>query len=890
MDCGPASLKCLLGGFGIRVSYGRLREACQTDVDGTSIDTVEEVAAQLGLEAEQTMMPVDHVLLGEAQALPAIVVIALPTGSTHFVVAWRRHGNIVQVMDPATGRRWPACESFLKEVYQHIFPVPADAWRKWAGSEEFSGALQRRMLNLGIRKTVSRRLIDEALADSGWWSIACLDAATRMAAALAASRGLDHGEESARLLEAFFDKARADQANGSIIPSGFWSVVPARPEASEQEHLFLKGAVVVRVRGQRSLRPERAIGESEGEAGPPPPLSPELVAALEEKPSRPGLELLRMLKADGVLAPYALLLAAALAAGGTVFEALLFRGLFEIGRDLGLVRQRLEAMGALVVFVLALLLLELPLVSGMQRLGRRLEARLRVAFLEKLPRLGDRYFHSRLTSDMAERSHSLFALRLVPGLGGQLARSIFGLAFTTGAIIWLDPASAPIALLTASISIALPLLTQPFLIERDLRVRTHTGALSRYYLDAMLGLIPVRVHGAERAVRREHESLLVEWARSSLSLQRRAVAVEGVQALVGFGLAVWILLDYVGRSSEIANVLLLVYWGLSLPALGQQVALSAQQYPGFRNITLRLFEPLGAPEENAPRDDGSSLTGERAASKPERPEAVGIRFEGVSVRAAGHTLLDGIDLCVKAGGHVAIVGPSGAGKSSLVGVLLGWHKPATGEVLVDGEPLDGERLEQLRREIAWVDPTIQIWNRSLLSNIRYGAHARTGLPMGEAIELSRLSSVLKRLPDGLQTQLGEGGALVSGGEGQRVRLARAMLRPGVRLVILDEPFRGVDRDQRRELLSKCRLLWKDATLLCITHDISETQSFEQVVVIEDGRIAEHGAPSDLIRKSRSRYKELLEAEKAVREGLWSGGMWRRIRLDEGVLTGDGEKQ
>jgi ATP-binding cassette subfamily B protein len=87
MDCGPAALKCLLEDFGIPVSYGRLREACQTDVDGTSIDTLEDVAVQLGLEAEQIMVPVDHLLLPEAQSLPALVVVRLPNGNTHFVVA-----------------------------------------------------------------------------------------------------------------------------------------------------------------------------------------------------------------------------------------------------------------------------------------------------------------------------------------------------------------------------------------------------------------------------------------------------------------------------------------------------------------------------------------------------------------------------------------------------------------------------------------------------------------------------------------------------------------------------------------------------------------------------------------------------------------------------------
>src|ERR1700675_4718324 len=92
MDCGPASLKCLLEGFGVAVSYGRLREACQTQVDGTSIDTLEQIAGQLGLVAEQVIVPEDHVLLDEAEVLPAIVVIRLPNGYTHFVVAWRTHG------------------------------------------------------------------------------------------------------------------------------------------------------------------------------------------------------------------------------------------------------------------------------------------------------------------------------------------------------------------------------------------------------------------------------------------------------------------------------------------------------------------------------------------------------------------------------------------------------------------------------------------------------------------------------------------------------------------------------------------------------------------------------------------------------------------------------
>ncbi|PYX92674.1 MAG: ABC transporter permease, partial [Acidobacteria bacterium] len=159
-DCGPATLKCLLEGFGIPISYGRLREACQTDVDGTSIDTMEEIAAQLGLEAEQTILPLDHLVLPEARALPAIVVVCLPNGLTHFVVAWRTHGRLVQVMDPAIGRRWMSGRQFLSEVDQHRMPIAASAWREWAGTDEFLGAFRLRLRGLGVSARAQARLIE----------------------------------------------------------------------------------------------------------------------------------------------------------------------------------------------------------------------------------------------------------------------------------------------------------------------------------------------------------------------------------------------------------------------------------------------------------------------------------------------------------------------------------------------------------------------------------------------------------------------------------------------------------------------------------------------------------------------------------------------------------
>ena len=883
MDCGPAALKALLEGFGIPISYGRLREACQTDVDGTSIDTLEEVGIQLGLAAEQIMLPRDHVLLSSASALPAIVVVRHPSGVTHFSIAWRTHGPFIQLMDPAIGRRWVTRKQFLDDLYIHTLEVSAADWREWAGTNDFLDGLRQRLAKLELARDARERLLKTALDDPGWRSLAAIDAAIRLVAVTIRSGGLDRGPQAARALEAFFKNALdGDPEEALTIPQSYWSVRAVESDADETR-LLLRGAVLVRVKGARALGSDPGLESADSErVPPPPPLSPELAAALGERPVRPMRELLRIFLADGISAPAMLVIAVALTAASVIVEALLLRGLLDVGRELTLTTQRLMAIVSLLLFLMALLLLDIPIVATALKLGRRLELRLRIAFLEKLPLLSDRYFHSRLTSDMAERSHSIHRIRALPDLGVQFLRATLTLIFTVAAIAWLNPSSTLLVLLAATLAVALPLISHPVLSERDLRARTHTGALSRFYLDALQGIIPIRTHNAEKTVRREHEGLLVEWTSASMSLQRGVVTVEAVQMLAGFGFAAWLSHRYLQAEGLIGGALLLIYWALSLPALGQEIAALARLYPAYRNITLRVLEPLGALEETL--STGNDSGDDYASTNPDLVSTRGIRidFKDVSVRAGGHTILEAIDLTVEEGSQVAIVGPSGAGKSSLVGILLGWHKPAAGQVLTDGLLLDGHRLESLRLATAWIDPTVQLWNLSLMENLRYGTQNASS-SVSKVIEAADLNDVIESLPYGLQTSLGEGGALVSGGEGQRVRLGRAMLRPRVRLVILDEPFRGLDRERRRKLLARARELWQGATLLCITHDVGETRSFDRVLVVEGGRVIEDGFPVELSRQTDSRYRSLLEAEEGVRKGLWSGIAWRRLQLEKGYL-------
>ena len=856
MDCGPAALKSLLEGFGIRASYGRLREACQTSVDGTSIDTLEALAGMLGLEAEQITLPVESLLLPEAAALPALVVVTLPSGLTHFLVVWRVHGPWVQVMDPARGRRWMRATQLLREVYVHENRVPADAFREWAESDGFRDPLARRLSKLGVARPA--QVIAEALQEPGWRGVAAVDAAARAAEALVERAGL-------RGSQAFPALLRAARAGDDLVGADFWM---ARAAPGSDDELLVRGAIALRVLGRRQSAAEGVPAE--------------VAAVVTGHEPGPAAKLVELLREDGLWRWAPLVAGLAVAAAGAVFEALLFRGLLDVGRRLQLVEQRLVAAGALLLLVVALFCLEWPVWQGVWGIGRRLELRLRRAFLEKIPRVGDRYFHSRPVSDMAERAHQVHWLRNLPGQGGLLIRATSELVITTAGIVWLDPRSAPIAIGLAVAMVAVPLLFQPALVERDLRMRSHAGGLARFYLDALLGLIPIRAHAGEDAMKREHGERLLEWARAAWAGARTTVAAEAVQALAGFGLAAFLLFHYLVTAPGSGWALLLVYWALALPVLGQEMGFLIAQYPHHRNVTLRLVEPLNAPEVAV--DSRQSTVDSPSAA------GVGLRLEDVEVRAAGQQILEIGTLEIAAGEHVAIVGSSGGGKSSLAGLLLGWHEATGGRVLADGQPLAGAALARLRRATVWVEPSVYLWNRTLLDNLRYGLESGVGgggQPVEAAIAEADLDEVLGRLPIGLQTPLGEGGALLSGGEGQRVRLGRGVLRAAPRLVILDEAFRGLERVRRTALLARARRRWSAATLLCITHDIVDTLDFARVLVVAGGRIVEDGAPAALAERD-SRYRALLEADRRIR-ARFSGGEWRRLVVEGGTVSEGGER-
>jgi len=544
----------------------------------------------------------------------------------------------------------------------------------------------------------------------------------------------------------------------------------------------------------------------------------------------------------------------------------------------------------------ALLTIQVPISLGLLGIGRRLEIRLRKAYFEKLPRTEDRYFQSRLASDMASRCHNIQAMRQLPNLVAQGITISLEVMATAAALIWAAPSAWKIALGLTAATLILPMLAQRMFFEPDMRVQTHAGSLSGFILNALLGLTPIRIHGAERSLRRGQEAMLVEWTKSRYWLQRLSVGFEGVLMVVSYALVVLLVYSYLKTSVRASLVLLVVFWALRFPILGQRLLVLTRAFPSAMNRVRRLLDIIGeiepAPAAGVEPAAGPAIEPPlRAIAAGTAPDAepagavsgVAIAMDRVRIKGGGHTILDKVSLNIAAGEHVAVVGVSGAGKSTLVGLLLGWLRPARGEIRVDGELLDQPAIERLRRVTAWVDPAISIWNQSLLDNLRYGNDSAHGWALDAALRGAEMLDILEALPAGLQTSLGEGGGLVSGGQGQRVRLARAMLRTNVRLAILDEAFRGLDRERRARLMKASRALWSNVTLLCVSHDVVQTRDFDRVLVIENGRVVENGPPRELLARPTSRYAQLVRADEENHRALWRGGSWRNWRLERGRI-------
>jgi len=237
-----------------------------------------------------------------------------------------------------------------------------------------------------------------------------------------------------------------------------------------------------------------------------------------------------------------------------------------------------------------------------------------------------------------------------------------------------------------------------------------------------------------------------------------------------------------------------------------------------------------------------------------------IRFADVGFAyAPGNPVLHKLNIDIAGGETVALVGASGAGKSTVSKLLFRFYDPTEGAIEIDGTDIRSVSLESVRRAIAVVPQDCVLFNDSLRENIRYGRPSATDEEVAQAIAAAFLGDVIERLPDGLDTVVGERGLKLSGGERQRVSIARAVLKDAP-ILVFDEATSSLDSHSEQAVMSAFRALAGRHTALVIAHRLSTVVDADRIVVIERGTVVEEGAHQSLL-EANGQYAELWRIQR-----------------------------
>ena len=225
--------------------------------------------------------------------------------------------------------------------------------------------------------------------------------------------------------------------------------------------------------------------------------------------------------------------------------------------------------------------------------------------------------------------------------------------------------------------------------------------------------------------------------------------------------------------------------------------------------------------------------------------------------------MDNFDFKIAPGTTQAIVGPTGSGKTTLIRLLLRFHVPKSGNIFLDGNDISKLSLKDLRSSISLVTQTITLFPGSVLQNITYGSKEPSESEIIDAAKVAEIHDFIESLPDGYDTQIGEGGHKLSGGQRQRISIARAVLKDAP-ILVLDEATSSVDNETEEALQKSLDYISKDRTTIVIAHRLSTIRHSDSIIVLDGGKVIESGKHEQLI-DNKSSYYRLWNVQTGVRE-------------------------
>lgn len=374
------------------------------------------------------------------------------------------------------------------------------------------------------------------------------------------------------------------------------------------------------------------------------------------------------------------------------------------------------------------------------------------------------------------------------------------------------------------------------------RIQGNMGTVTSAVEEAVAANREVRIYGGQAREGDRFGEIAERQRRLNLKVSATSAASSAtIQTVGAIALATLVFLG--SRPGVIETITpgiftaVLTAMGGMLPSLKRLAGIQASLQKGV-TAAEDLFEIIDTPAEI---DTG---TEDLVRTKGD------IRFENVHLvyERNNHVALRGVDLVCQPGTVTALVGRSGSGKSSLVSLLPRFYQATEGRILVDGRDYSQYTLPSLRRQIAWVGQNVVLFDDTVAANIAYGEMAGASeADITAAAKAANAMEFIERLPEGLNTQIGQGGNSLSGGQRQRIAIARAILK-NAPILVLDEATSALDTESERLIQDALTRLMRDRTTLVIAHRLSTIEHADQIAVMDQGRIVELGTHRELLDK------------------------------------------
>ena len=355
-------------------------------------------------------------------------------------------------------------------------------------------------------------------------------------------------------------------------------------------------------------------------------------------------------------------------------------------------------------------------------------------------------------------------------------------------------------------------------------------------LEYIQGMSVVKSYGLDKDSGQAVQRTVDESCDKALSLEKSVVPWMGLRQVVvrvfSVAIAVCALALYSGGTLSLARCLLMLVASFMLYA---ELESAGNMADNLQMLGASMDKANSIDDTPVMDIDGAELT----------PADTSVEFQDVSFAYGDRTILDHVSLTVPSGSITAVVGPSGGGKTTLCNLIARFWDVQSGKITVGGHDVREYKLDSLMKNISMVFQSVYLFNDTVENNIKFGRPDATHEQVVAAARAACCHDFIMALPDGYDTVLGEGGGSLSGGEKQRISIARAMLKDAP-IVILDEATASVDPENEAELQAAISALTRGKTLIMIAHRLNTVRNADQILVLSGGHIVQRGTHQELM--------------------------------------------